>query len=125
MTHWIGRWLMGVAIIHEAIAIAIYHRVILAVWQAGVFDTVVGHPEIGAVVWSLLFGCVAFVGGLTVNALESASVPVPKNIGWCLLALAIVGVVLVPLSGFWLLLPVAFTVLTRKTDRQLRPSLQP
>jgi hypothetical protein len=115
---------MGVAIIHEVIAIAIYHRVILAVWQAGVFDTVVGHPEIGAVVWSLLFGCVAFIGGLTVNALESASVAVPKNIGWCLLALAIVGVVLVPLSGFWLLLPVAFTVLTRKTDRQLRPSLQ-
>ena len=115
MTHWIGRWLMGVAVLHSAIAIAIYHETLLSVWQAGVFNTVTGHPAIGAIVWSLLFGCVAFVGGLAVTALESAHVPVPKTVGACLLALAIVGVVLVPVSGFWLLFPVAFTVLTRKT----------
>ena len=115
MTHWIGRWLMGVAILHSAIAIAVHHDAVLSIWQEGVFNTVAGDPVIGAVVWSLLFGCVAFVGGLAVNALEFASVPVPKTVGWCLLALAIIGVTLVPVSGFWLLFPVAFTVLTRKT----------
>jgi Family of unknown function (DUF6463) len=115
MTHWIGRWLMGVAILHSAIAIAVYHKTVVSVWQAGVFNTVVGDPVIGAVVWSLLFGCVAFIGGLALSALESASIPVPKTVGSCSLALAIIGVVLVPVSGFWLLLPVAFTVLTRKT----------
>jgi hypothetical protein len=125
MTQWIGRWLMGVAILHSAIAIAVYHKIILSVWEAGVFNTVVGNPVIGAVVWSLLFGCVAFIGGLAVNALESASIPVPKTVGACLLALAIIGVVLVPVSGFWLLLPVAFTVLTRKTLHPTPPSLQP
>lgn len=115
MTHWIGRWLMGVALLHSAIAIAVYSKTIVSIWQAGVFNTVAGDPVIGAVVWSLLFGCVAFIGGLSVNALESASIPVPKTLGSCLLALAIVGVILVPVSGFWLLLPVAFTVLTRRT----------
>jgi Family of unknown function (DUF6463) len=124
MTRWMGRWLMGVAILHSAIAIGVYHRTILSVWQAGVFNTVTGDPVIGAVVWSLLFGCVAFIGGLAVSALESASIPVPKTVGSCLLALAIIGVVLVPVSGFWLLFPVAITVLTRETLHATPPSLQ-
>ena len=80
------------------------------------FNTVAGDPVVGAIVWSLFFGVVAFIGGLTVNALEKSSGVLPRSLGWCLLALAIVGVVLVPASGFWLIFPPAISILLGKSD---------
>jgi hypothetical protein len=123
MTRWMGRWLMGVAVIHVVIAVLVHNKPILLVWERGTFNTVAGDPVIGAIVWSLLFGCVAFVGGLAVDTLERESVPLPKARGWCLLALAIVGAILVPASGFWLLFPVALTILMRRSGGQLASGL--
>lgn len=116
MTRWIGRWLMSVAVLHEAIAVVQYHDVLATVAQRGVFNTVAGEPEIGAVVWSLLFGMVAFIGGLAVSALERSGAALPKSLGWCLLALAVAGAVLVPVSGFWLVFPPAIAIMTRKSS---------
>jgi hypothetical protein len=118
MKPWIGRWLMGTALIHTVVAAVQYRNVIGSVIDRGVFNTVAGNPVIGAVVWSLLFGCVAMIGGFTVSALEHAKVPLPKTLGWCLFALAIIGAVLVPVSGFWLLFPAAITILTRRPEIQ-------
>lgn len=114
MKHWIGRWLMGTAFIHIAIATVQYAEVLLTVAEHGVFNTVAGDPVVGAVVWSLLFGAVAFIGGMAVAAIEKAGAQLPKSLGWSLLALAIVGAVLIPASGFWLLLPPALVILTKR-----------
>jgi hypothetical protein len=116
--HWIGPWLMGTALIHTVVASVQYWDVIGSIVDGGVFNTVAGHPVIGAVAWSLLFGCVAMIGGFTVTALERAAVPLPKTLGGCLLVLGIVGAVLVPVSGFWLLFPAAITILLRAPGRQ-------
>lgn len=111
MTHWIGRWLMSVAALHVAIATVQHHDVLATIAQRGVFNTVAGAPEIGAVVWSLFFGAVAFIGGLAVSALEKSGVTLPKPLGWCLLVLATAGAVLVPVSGFWLVFPPAIGII--------------
>jgi hypothetical protein len=112
--HWIGRWLMTVAALHVVIAIVQYHDVLATVAQRGAFNTVAGAPEVGAVVWSLLFGAVAFIGGLAVSALEKSGVALPKSLGWCLVVLAAVGAVLVPVSGFWLVFPPAISIVARR-----------
>ena len=114
MKHWIGRWLSGVAIIHVVIAVVVYRRIPFLILERGVFNTVTSDPVIGAFVWSVFFGAVAFIGGIAVNALEKSSSPIPKSLGWSLLTLAIVGVVLVPVSGFWLIIPPAIVILLRK-----------
>jgi Family of unknown function (DUF6463) len=88
----------------------VHKRVLFLIVERGVFNTVAGDAVVGAIVWSLLFGVVAFIGGLTVNALEKSSHVLPKSLGWSLLALAIVGVVLVPVSGFWLIFPPAASI---------------
>jgi Family of unknown function (DUF6463) len=116
MKHWIGRWLMGVAIIHISIAVVVHHQVLFLIGERGVFNTVAGDAVVGAIVWSIFFGVVAFIGGLTVNALEKSSNVLPKSLGWSLLTLAIAGVVLVPVSGFWLIFPPAASILWRKPN---------
>lgn len=119
MKHWIGRWLIGVSIIHTAFAFVAFGNVLLSIVQRGVFSTVGNDPMTGAVVWFVLFGVVLFICGLAVLALEqSSSNPLPRSLGWSLLALGALGVVLMPASGFWLAIPPALAILLR------RPRLQ-
>lgn len=115
MTKWIGRLLMAGGLIHVVSAIAIYPRVIGEIVSRGIFDTVPGNPEVGVFVWSVFFGCVAFIGGIAVNAREHAQVAIPQSIAWSLLVLGMIGIVLVPLSGFWLLFPAVIGILRHRS----------
>ena len=121
MTRWIGRLLMSAAVAHTVIALVRYQDVVFAIVRAGVFNTVVGDPVKGAVAWSLLFGGLAFIGGMAVDALERSSQPVPKSLGWSFVVLGVLGAVLVPASGFWLLFPAAMGILRHPKSRSARP----
>ena len=115
MKDWIGPWLMGVAVIHTGVAIAAFGDVMGDIVDRGVFDSIGTDPLSGAVAWFLLFGLILFAFGQAVTMLERATYgQLPKPLGWSLLGLAILGVVLMPVSGFWLAFPPAVAVVTRK-----------
>lgn len=119
MKYWIGRWLMGVSIIHTVFAFVVFGDVLSSIVQRGVFNTVGNDPMTGAVVWFVLFGVVFFICGLAVSALEqSPSSHIPKSLGWAMLALVALGVVLMPVSGFWLAIPPAVAILLRRPRMQ-------
>jgi hypothetical protein len=68
-------------------------------------------PLRGAVVWFLLFGFVLFVLGLAINIIEEMSNgDIPASIGFSLLFIILLGVVLMPISGFWFALPPALSI---------------
>ena len=110
MTRWIGRLLMAGAVAHTVIALVRYQEVVFAIIRAGVFDTVVGDPVKGAVVWSLLFGGLAFIGGMAIDALEQPTGAIPRRLGWSFIILGVLGAVLIPASGFWVLFPAAIGI---------------
>lgn len=115
MKHWIGRWLVGVSVIHTLFAFVVFGNVMLAIAQRGVINTVGTDPMVAAVVWFVLFGFVLFICGLAISALERALDGVlPSSIGWSLLALSALGVALMPASGFWLAFPPAVAIIARK-----------
>jgi hypothetical protein len=119
MKQWIGRWLIVVAAIHTIFAMAVFGDVLLGIFKRGVFNTVGTDARTAGVVWFVLFGAMLFVGGLAVSALEKASMPIPKSIGWGLFFICVAGVVLMPASGFWLAFPPAIALLTRQNNRHL------
>ena len=115
MIRWIGRWIIGVSIIHTIFAFAVFGDTIASIVKRGVFNTVGTGPMTAAVVWFLLFGVLLFAYGLNVDEIEkSAAKQLPKSIGWSLLALGLIGVILMPASGLWLIFPPAIVVLTQK-----------
>ena len=115
MKRWIGRWLIAVSAAHTLFAIFVFHSTLSSIIERGVFNTIGNDPMTGAVVWFVLFGVVLFICGLAVSALEKSSPnPLPTSLGWSLLALSILGVVLMPASGFWLVLPPALAIFLRK-----------
>lgn len=118
MKHWIGRWLIAVAAIHTLFAIVVFRNVLSSIIKRGVFNTVGNDSMTGVVVWFVLFGAVLFICGLAVSALERSSLNLPASLGWSLLALSVLGVVLMPASGFWLAFPPALAILLRKPPIQ-------
>lgn len=114
MRYWIGPWLIGISILHTAFAVILFGDVLGEIVKRGLLDSVGDDPTIGAVVWFTLFGALLCICGMIVWKLERATEGVlPKSLGWSLLALACLGVVLMPESGFWLAFPAAITVLIR------------
>ena len=120
MKRWIGRWLIVVSAIHTVVAVAVFGEVLASIVKRGVFNTVGTDPMTAATVWFTLFGAMLFIYGLAVDELEkSSSRPLPKSVGWSLLGLALVGVTLMPASGFWLVFPPAIVVLAKKAKTAL------
>jgi hypothetical protein len=120
MKQWKGRWLMVVSVIHTAFAVVFFNEVLVSIFQRGVFNTVGTDPMTGVVVWFVLFGAMLFVCGLTVSELEkSLSGVLPRSIGWSLLILVLLGVMLMPASGFWLAFPPAISILIGKPSAQI------
>ena len=116
MKKWIGRWLIIVAVLHSVVAVVYFGGVYVSIVKRGVFDTVGTDPMTAAAVWFFLFGAMLLVCGLAIAELErSATNQLPKSIGWCMLAMGVVGIILMPVSGFWLVFPPAIAVLNRKT----------
>lgn len=118
MKVWIGRWIVGVALIHTALSLTVFREVFASILGRGVVDAVGSDPATGLAVWCVLFGGALLVCGLAVSALERGApgAAIPKSVGWGLLVLAALGVALMPASGFWLAFPPAIAVLSRKAD---------
>ena len=124
MKVWIGRWLVAVAIVHTGFAVFVFAPDLGEIVRRGFFNVVAGDMRLVAVTWFVLFGAVLFIVGLAVTALErSNQAQVPASVGWSLLALALLGIALMPASGFYLVLvPAMAVVLKSRRAGQLRRS---
>jgi len=106
---WRGRWLLGVAAIHTLFACVVLRAPLLSLWERGLFNTVGDDPMLNAATWFVFCGAFMATTGLAIDALERAG-RVPRAIGRALLGATLVGLLLMPASGFWLILPVAISV---------------
>ncbi|MES2932718.1 MAG: DUF6463 family protein [Pseudomonadota bacterium] len=112
---WIGRWLVGVATLHTLVAGLFFGDALLAVLQRGIFDSVGRDPLVATAVWFVLFGAGLAILGLAITALERAqSMASARVLGLAILLLTLLGIVLMPKSGFWLAFPPAIALLLKK-----------
>ena len=119
MKKWIGKWVMFVALGHTAVGIALFGGVYRELLARGLYNTI-SSEKAGLAVWFALFGVVLFIAGMLVSALESNHAGIPKSVGVALLLLTVLGVVLMPVSGFWLMFPAIAVILLKKA-----PAMRP
>lgn len=118
---WIGHWLMAVAGLHTLFALVFLHKPLLDIVQRGVFNTVGQNPMAAATVWFLLFGALLALLALTITSLERrGDYAAMRRQGWGLLALSLLGVILMPDSGFWLAIPAGIALTRKQADANLR-----
>ncbi len=111
---WIGHWLMAVAALHTVFALIVFQQPLFGILQRGVFNTVGRDPLAAATVWFLLFGVVLALLALAVTTLErNGQAQGLRQLGMGVLALTACGVILMPASGFWLVIPAGVALLRR------------
>ena len=112
-TAWKGLWLLAVAAIHTVFAVVVFLPQLEEILRRGVIDSVGADPMVGAVAWFVLFGAVLALLGLAVLLVERHTAAAPfslRSLGLGVLALALLGIALMPASGFWLVLPPALAL---------------
>lgn len=115
MKHWLGLWLIAVAVLHTLLAFVFFGRPLRRMAELGAWNSVARDPQLATPSWFILFGVLLLACGVILRALERATAgEVPAPAGWVLLSLATLGVVVMPASGFWLAYPPALAILLRR-----------
>jgi uncharacterized protein with PQ loop repeat len=103
-----GRLLILTGVIHTIVGLLIGYPYLLEMWQAGLWNSVDPHMSRVAIFWFLLFGFLLMMVG---QVISTTTRPVPKVFGWSLLAMSALGALMMPISGFWLVIPQALYLL--------------
>lgn len=86
-----------------------------AMWNEGLIDSVGQNPWRVGLTWFLLWGFVLGLVGLLAHQVERAGLVLTRSFGAAFGALCLLGITLMPASGFWLgIIPVGL-ILRRAT----------
>jgi hypothetical protein len=107
---------MLVAAVHTVFGFVVFAPVLSGMLERGLFNSVGSDAMTGAVTWFLLFGGpLALVAWQVWLAERRAAWAELRVLGWGILALTILGLLLMPMSGFWLALPAVWGLLRSAT----------
>jgi hypothetical protein len=111
---WIGRWLGAVALLHTVFGLVVFAPLLQRLLQQGWFNSVGTDPMLNVAVWFLLFGAPLTLFAVAVHSMEkNGEILAPKTLAWGLILLGLLGVSLMPASGFWLVFPAAIALLIK------------
>ena len=111
MPRWIAPWLYGVATLHSLFGVVVFWPQWQELARDGLWNTAGVDPTRAGAVLFLQVGLLVFALAASIAA-HGTNWP-PRSVGIWLLALTVPSVVVMPESGYWLILPPAL-VLARK-----------
>ena len=112
---WVGRALMAVGVIHTLFGLFGFRRTFGELLAEGLWNTVNGQLKREFAFWFVLCGLVLVLLGALVHTIERTRGSLPRYLGWSLLALTIATVVVMPISGGWLLFPGAIGAVLKRS----------
>ena len=107
----IAYWMIGVSVLHTLASIALYGGAYAGFLENGIIAAVADDAD-RAALWFFASGALMFLIGLCFLHMQT----IPKPIGIVLLLVGLVGGILLPKSGFWVLLPPAIGILVSKVQ---------
>ena len=110
---WIGKWLIAVGVIHSLFGFVFMRSTLAVLWSERGFNTVNGQPAREAVFWFLFTGFLLLTVGALIDQVERRGLALPWFVTWSFVLLTVIGVVVMPISGIWLLLPPVVGMLFR------------
>ena len=113
MRRWIGRWIIGVGVIHAGLGFVIFQEHLLAILHDGLWNAVDGHSGRPLAFWFVFLGLFTIVFGGLVDWMERRELTLPRFVSWAFFVLVVLGIVTMPVGGGWLLLPAGLGVVVR------------
>ena len=114
---WVGRALIAVGVIHTLFGLVGFRSTLGQLVSEGLWNTVHGQPVREYAFWFIVTGLMLMLFGGLVHANERDGRPLPPTVSWGLLVLTVAMVVIMPISGGWLLLPPAIGAVLKRSSR--------
>ncbi|HAA57633.1 MAG TPA: hypothetical protein DCE42_22895 [Myxococcales bacterium] len=119
-----GHLLMGIAIVHNVLGVFIFSKILRDILFAGVWNSIQLNPMRNVAFWFLATGVMMYLYGSLVQWAFEQNQTLPSSAGWGFLLFCLFGVFLIPESGFWTGLPVAYLMIrssgaTRASSEQI------
>lgn len=105
MKAWVGKSVVAIAVVHFLFGLVMFGDLIAPAVREGFFNTIgEAHPaERNMAYWFLMLGFVTLMLGVMIDRVERAGIGIPAFLPWGFLAFTVVGCVMSPASGFWLM----------------------
>lgn len=106
-----GRWLIILGALHLLYGGVAFAGALADIGGDGLLNTVDGHDDREAAFWYFVSGLlIGLLGFLAVWA-EARTGTLPRFLGWSLVGLGVAGVVLMPISPFWVVIAIGALLL--------------
>jgi hypothetical protein len=107
-----GYLLIATGVIHNLVGFFIGKDVLLEILTSGVINSINTEMDRNAIFWFLFSGFMMIIlGKLMQDYSKHFNKALPVSLGHYLLALTIVGCIMMPISGFWIVLPQAVLII--------------
>jgi hypothetical protein len=104
MKAWIGKTIFAIVLIHTIVGFVMFRDVISHLAAERFINTVGIQPDRNAAFWFFIGGFSLLIFGGLIDWIERRELELPPFLSWAFLLVTIVGLVMVPASGFWLML---------------------
>ena len=100
----LGKYIIATGILHTIVGVIGYWKPLWTIIQSGVFNAVEPHFDRTTAFWFLIAGGLMIMLGQIVDWALATTGKLPRSLGLGMIITAIVGIVIMPISGFWLIL---------------------
>ena len=119
MKFWVGKALVFIGGIHIVYGVYHFHCELLAFIRSGVWNAAVKETDGPLAFWFIGIGFLAALLGFLTDWVEKKVGVLPPFLGRVLLIYSIVGVILLPVSGIWLILITSvFAILKSQPEKK-------
>ena len=116
----IGKFFMATGILHILVGVMVFSAPLGDIMRDGIFIDAIGVEdyERATAFWFTLTGVFIFItGGLTQWIYDNTNT-LPTFLGYSVVAIGVIGGLMIPVSGFWLVIPqgIMMLMIARKTQ---------
>lgn len=115
-----GTFLVITGIIHTIYALFLGKDAFAGMVRDGLINSTGENYSRAFALWFLVCGIILVLWGQTLqHYIKKEQKPAPLFLGYCILAFAVAGCIMEPISGFWLFLPQALIIITANRKRHI------
>jgi hypothetical protein len=120
MKNWQGNWIIAVSAGHTLFAVIMFTAEYTSLYNNGIINSL-STDRSAAAVWFFLFGQILFITGLLIKQFNSINNKlVPLSVSLNLLLLTVIGITIMPESGFWLMFPPVISLMMQHRKNRIQ-----
>ena len=108
MKKFVGELMIGTAILHTVVGLTLGYTQLQAIAQSGLLNSIDPHFDRMAIFWFLSYGALLFIIGGMMRWMQRQTGRLPAWLAWMFWGMGVPSVILMPISGLWLLFPLGW-----------------